>query len=554
MNGTVRPQAGDFAAEQRNYNAVLIAIVALAVTLRMPGFNESLWHDEMWSTLLKLDTFRGLVFEIATDSHPPFYNIVMFVWVHLFGDSEISVRMLPLICGLLTIALTARLAAEYGSRGAGPVAALVLAISPPHIWYSQEARQYAPLLLMLTACTLAFRRLRETNATRWFVGYALLALCLALTHYFALAYVGVFTLVAMPDRRLRSRMLWVAFLVTGIIGVYLAVRWRLNILPTQLGHLRAFGPVEAWSLMFDWYVIGGALGVPRRRETVLMLSILAVQLVLLALLIRGLYYAGDGATSASPRTSRWETLARRSELVLLLLVLPVALLTLSLLGARHFYIERGAITGLPFFAIAIGIGATSFQARLWRLMSVGLIAGFGAVVLVNYYAKSDRRTVFIANPDWRTAAHWLRQQHTLSGRPIVVVSNTPAIELLYYDHDFRLLDAPRGVWSRQFETGANPTTLRERLKSRVAPPVDTTRGKAARIYMLANPEVSLVNSVLDRERASEFFVVANRFIIARDRLRDAIASDRSFVIESVYEPKGVRLLKVRRIGAGPIRG
>jgi hypothetical protein len=182
------------------------------------------------------------------------------------------------------------------------------------------------------------------------------------------------------------------------------------------------------------------------------------------------------------------------------------------------------------------------------VLSVAVIAGFGTVVLVNYYAKSDKRTVFIANPDWRTAAHLLRQQYTSSRHPIVVVSTTPAVELLYYDHDFALIDAPRGPTSRVFAADEqNPTTLRARLKRRFAPPVDTTRGKAARVYVLGGPDLSSMNSVLARERASEFFVVVNRFIIHKDRLRDAIAADSSFVIDSVYEPKGLRLLKVRRL-------
>jgi 4-amino-4-deoxy-L-arabinose transferase-like glycosyltransferase len=542
-------------ADSRRQNLLLMVILALALVLRLPNFNESLWHDELWSTLLKLDTLRGLMFEIATDSHPPFFNVVMFVWVRLFGDSEISVRMLPLICGLLTIALTARLAGEYGSARAGAVAALILAISPPHIWYSQEARQYAPLVLMLMACTWAFHRFREPNATRWYVAYAALALCMVLTHYFALAYVGAFTVLAMPDRRIRRRMLWIAVVTASVIGVYLAIRWRLNVLPTRLGHLRGFGFVQAWSLFFDWYVIGGAFGFPDRRGISTNLGILAIQLTLFALVVRGVYRAAAASTPTESSLGRWDAFGRRWELAILLLILPLALFTLGLIGAKHFYIERSAITGLPFFAIAVGIGATSFRSRRWRVASVALIAGFGAVVLANYYARSDRRTVFIANPDWRTAAQWLRRQHKLTEPPAVIMSITPAVELLYYDHDLRLIDAPRGPTSRVFATDKqNAESLRERLKRRFSPPVDTLRGRSGRIYTLGWPDVSQVKSVLDREQASEFFVVTNRRIVNKDRLRDAIAADSSFAIDSVFEPKGLRLLRVRRVSGGPQGG
>jgi mannosyltransferase len=519
---------------------MLAAIVALALLLRLPGFNESVWYDELWSTRVILESFPALLKVIATDAHPPFYAVVMFAWIRVFGDSEISIRILPLLCGLLTIVLVARLAVAYGGPRAGPVAASILAISPPHIWYSQEARQYSLLVLLVVSCTWAFHRIRESHSTRWYVAYAVFGFCMVFTHYFAIAYLAAFTALALPDPRARARMLWIGAAITSVLVFYLAVRWRFDSLPTQLGHLRGFGVTQLWRLMFEWYVAGGVFGRPRERDTAIRVGILVLQLVLLGLLLRGLYRARVEAGPGSAPPTRWDLLGRRWELAILLLVLPLGLLAMGLVGARRFYIERSALSALPFFAVGLGIGITSFRSARWRALGTGLIAAFGVVVLISYYRNADRFTVYMPNPDWRAAAQWVQGRST-PGRPAVIVSVTPSDELLYYGRGFGLVDTP--LSSRQ----RHPGSVRERLRLYLSSPPDRLRGTTGRIYRILWPNASLIDSVLTREHVTEFFVVTNRLIVARDRMRDVVASDGSFRVEEVYEPRGLRLLRVRRV-------
>lgn len=543
------PSRSDDLAESRmlrnSETLVLIGIVMLALVLRLPGFTESLWNDEVWSTRIKLRSVVELARILVTDIHPPFYRLVMFGWIRLFGESEISVRMLPLVCGLLTIVLTAHLAVTYGGRRAAPVAALVLAISPVHIWYSQEAQQYSFLLLLLVLCTWAFHQIRQTNAKRWYVAYAILAPCLLLTHYFAFAYVAAITLLSLGDHRLRWRMLWIGLAAAAPVALLLAVKWRLGELATEAGYLRAFTPADLWGLPFEWFAIGGSLESPSVRSPAVRVGVLIVQLALLGLVARGVWHAGCRAARNGPDETRWSCYARRGELALLLLVLPLALLTLSFVGARQFYLERSALMALPFFAIALAVGVASLHSAASRAAARALIVGFGAVVLVNYYAKGDEWTVYKPNPDWRTAARWLSTEHARTGQPLVVVSVVESLELLYYERGFatRKLDtAPNAV--RAVRSGTE--SLRERLKR--AFPIPTDRGQTGRIYALPAPEPSFVHAVLDREKASEFFLARNAYWTATsDRLIDALGADGSFRIESAFEAKGIRLFRVRQL-------
>jgi 4-amino-4-deoxy-L-arabinose transferase-like glycosyltransferase len=531
---------------------MLAAILALALLLRLPGFTESVWFDELASTRVVLDNFTALLRVVATDAHPPFYAVVMFIWIHLFGDSEISIRVPPLVFGLLTIALTARLAAEYAGPRAGLVAAFVLAISPPHIWYSQEARQYSLLLLLVVLCTLAFHKLRQSPSARWYAVYAVVAFCMVFTHYFAIAYLAAFTLLAFPDRRLRARMLWIGGVIASVLAFYLFVRWRSSSLPTTLGHLRVFGLSGTFRLMLEWFIIGGALGRPAERMIIAQVGVIIVQLFLLGALIRGLWHANVAQPPGAPRVTRWDEFSRRWELTLLLFILPLALTMTGLIGAKHYYVERSALSALPFFAIAIGIGIASFDSARWRILSMAVIACFGAVVLANYYAKTDRFTVYYPNPDWRAGAQWLRER---SGQenPVVTLSSTEAEELLYYDRALGLADT-HALSANVSAEERRPGSLRQRLKDYMSPPPDTLRGRTRRLYQLVRPGVPAINDLLARERVSEFFVVTNRVVVQRDRMRDALASDPGFRIEEVFEPKGLRLLRVRRIAGDPSGG
>ena len=533
-------------------NALLLAIVALALALRLPGLNDSLWYDEMWSTHVILGSFSALVHVIGSDVHPPFYSLVMFVWIRLFGDSEISVRLLPLLCGLLTIVLTARLAVAYGWPRAAPIAALVLAISPPNIWYAHEARPYSMLVLLVVASTFAFHRIRETNVTRWYVIYALLALCMVMTHYFALAYVAAITLLAMGDARLRGRMFWIAVAIALVLALYLVARFVVGSIPGQAGHLSGFGPVEMWRLMFDWFIIGGAFGPAGSRGNAIRLLVAVVQLVLLALVVRGLLQSRTVQSGAATSDSRWAPLIRRGELPLLLLVLPLSLLAIDLAGAKQFYIERSALTALPFFAIAIGIGVASLPSTRLRVPALAVIVGFSAVVLVSYYERAgERRTVYFPKADWRGAARWLSRESSRSGRPVVVVSITPALSLVYYGPGFamrELNEAPNPAPANSDST--HSPSLRERVERRFAIPADPQRGRTGRVYILPAPEIAFADTVLLREKKSEFFLVSNRYVVGQ--LAGALEADRSFDVGTAFEGKGIRLLRVRRIGGWPV--
>jgi len=149
------------------------------------------------------------------DLHPPLSYLLFMPWIALFGTAEAAVRSLPLLLGLVSIALAGLVGRRIGGVWVGLAGAAFLAFNPLHIAYSQEARPYALAVTLTIAAHLFFLRSLGGGAARDRIVYALLVVAAVYTHYFALLALLPHGLVA----------LWL--LVTGDEGSRRAARSTL---------------------------------------------------------------------------------------------------------------------------------------------------------------------------------------------------------------------------------------------------------------------------------------------------------------------------------------
>lgn len=134
----------------------LLAILILALILRVVSLNQSLWLDEATTALVARDYGFNEVFSwfIRADFHPPLYYILVKIFTGIIGNfSEIALRVPSIIFGLVNIVVVYKIGEFLKDKKTGLMAALLLAVAPLHIYYSQEARMYS-LAAMLA--TLAF--------------------------------------------------------------------------------------------------------------------------------------------------------------------------------------------------------------------------------------------------------------------------------------------------------------------------------------------------------------------------------------------------------------
>lgn len=130
-------------------------ILFLSLGLRLITLNQSLWLDEAINVVSaqRWDFFSFVTQYPIGDFHPPAYFALLWIWGHLFGFSEISVRLPSVILGVLTVGFTYLIGKELGNKKAALTGALLMAVAPLHVYYSQEARMYS---LAAFSVTLSF--------------------------------------------------------------------------------------------------------------------------------------------------------------------------------------------------------------------------------------------------------------------------------------------------------------------------------------------------------------------------------------------------------------
>lgn len=225
--------------------ALLCAILFLALALRSFRLDgQSLWSDEGVSVALAQRDLATIAQDAARDIHPPLYYYLLHFWIRLFGSSEIAVRSLSVLCGLLLVFSTYLLGIALFDERVALVASFLAAIYPFQIYYSQETRMYI-LVALLGAISLflslQFARAtkEEATASLWpsLTLYTLFITLALYTHYFAFTILLVanvayaLRLLRAPSaRKWRPLALWS---LSQLLVILLYLPW-LNFAKEQL--------------------------------------------------------------------------------------------------------------------------------------------------------------------------------------------------------------------------------------------------------------------------------------------------------------------------------
>src|SRR5437763_6566136 len=166
---------------------VLLGLVATGAALRFATLEtQSFWIDEGYTVHLLRGSLSGLVHGIPrTEETPPLYYALAWLWTRPFGTAEAGVRSLSALFGTATIPVAYLLARRLASQRAGLVAAALTAFNPLLVWYSQEARAYALLVLLSGLSILLFLRALDSGSRRTLVQWAIVSALTLTPHYFA---------------------------------------------------------------------------------------------------------------------------------------------------------------------------------------------------------------------------------------------------------------------------------------------------------------------------------------------------------------------------------
>jgi len=199
--------------------ALLVALAAAGIALRFAALDRSYWFDEL-ATLNSVDasSLRVVLQNTSQDNQPPLYNSAVYAWIGAFGLSEVAVRSLSVLFGLLAL-FTPWLARAALSRTQKLLICTILCLMPLPIRYAQEARNYSLMFLLSATCLFCYYEIlcaKARQATQQLLPlqgllYASLIL-LAFSHIFGLILAASFLAVMFWQQpRLLGRVLLVVF-------------------------------------------------------------------------------------------------------------------------------------------------------------------------------------------------------------------------------------------------------------------------------------------------------------------------------------------------------
>ena len=353
--GTPRERLTSLLA-QRNVQ-LIAAITAGAGLLRFASLGaQSLWYDEAVTVSLVEKPLGAMLRSLpSTETAPPFYYSVAWVWVRLFGSSDFALRSLSAAAGTITVPVVYAAARVLVSHRAGLITATLAMCSPLLVWYSQEARAYSLLVLLSSLSLLAFALAWRTPTPKR-VGWWGVVSCLAVATYYYAAFLALAEAALLVSRHRRHRAIRLA---TGVV-----VGMGAMLLPLAAVQARTGNAVWIHSIPFHWRV----------EETVRQLVTPAPAPL----------YAGASAAGESSRE---------------LWILAVAVLVLAVAAALRYGSRRerhgalialtlgGAVIVAPLVLSVIGPlvldergDAFLYRAVLpaWTPVTIAIAAGFGA--------------------------------------------------------------------------------------------------------------------------------------------------------------------------------
>lgn len=359
-------------------SVALVAIVLLGWTVRLYALGAgSLWYDETVSAYLASLDLSAMIAHTVGDIHPPLYYALLHVWSLLAGNTEFSLAFFSLAFGILLVTTVQRVARAVSGPTAGWLAALLAAISPFSLWYSQEVRMYTlGSLLALISTWLMVRLLDDRPQDRrpsdfiFLLGYVLATAA------------GLYSLYYFVFLILAQNAMLLAWALSGTGAPWSRLSGRAPALR------RWYASQAAVALLYlPWLPVALHQAtqppVPPWRGPVSVLQASAESFTALAfgqsvdasiwwpavLLIAGLYVAGvrelrRGATSGSPEVAPSPALVLTGHTWI-----PIALILLISLAVPLYHV-RYVFTYAATFSIVVAAGLVT--AARWRASAAAL--------------------------------------------------------------------------------------------------------------------------------------------------------------------------------------
>lgn len=384
----------------------VLAVILAGIAARSWQIRYSFEDDEIFSASLASSNIADVLVRSLRDAtHPPLYNILLHVWLSLFGTSELSARALSVLfaCGFLVFAY--RLLRRYLEPWLALATLAVFALSPFFVYYGQQVRPYS-LIGMLSAANLyLFFRVMDAPDGRWPVRvWALSAVALVYSQYIGVLFVAgqiVYAIYCLRAGAVRIFKYGAAAMLSVMPWLISAILWSPAARTDPLHQISWMTPPTPKDLVWFYATLFGTRY--PIRWLVLVLGLLAAA------------YAYRKVTA--------RRIPHEHVLILVMAVgLPLFVYALSVWGPKPVFVSRQLTGAALAFLMVVGVMLGSLP-RPYAAAAVLFLVGWCAASVPAALPRN-------MNTPWRDTAEWIARNY--GSRGVLVGDSTDQPHLRYY--------------------------------------------------------------------------------------------------------------------------
>lgn len=386
----------------KNKLILLLGILFIGLFLRVYDLgNESIWLDEGYS-IRYANLNLPQIISLQDNGLPPLYYIILHWWIHLFGDSEFSIRFPSVIFGFFAILMIYKIGSQIFDKDVGVLSSLLLGLSIFHIHYSQEARTYSLSVLLTLLSMYFFMKLLKKRSHIALIGYILFSILLMYSHVFGLfiiisqnIYLFTLFLLSKEDYKLNLKK-WI-LIQTVLIALF--APWIKSLIIQVLEVAKSSSP---------------SIPVPSIRSIINSFSTYSGSrlLMLLFLILSSFsiisYEKTNGNTDwknffKSVESYCWKIRFLNTNKIYLLLAWLLTPIILPFIISRFstpIYYTKYTIVASVAFYLLVAKGISSISHKYVKSIIISVIIAFSFLYVWEYYTKINKE-------QWKDVANYI---------------------------------------------------------------------------------------------------------------------------------------------------
>jgi len=414
---------------------ILLFIFGVITRLFRIG-QESLWLDEALSISLaqKADIHQviaNLHYAAWDDAHPIFYYFLLHYWIEAFGTSEIALRSLSAIFGILIVLFTYYIGEKLFDKNVGIIASILLLVNPVSVWYSQEARMYTLFSLLILLSTYILFQLFLMQNIKYSVLYILTSILLIYTHYIGLLVLSLHAIFIFINILIQKNVEFLKRMVIIYVAIaILYLPWIPNMMLTI-----STGKAACWmtpptlreGLGALIYVIGIIRNDPVALfGRVIPNSILSIEYMVLSLII--LVILAAVILESLPKLTHF------CSFTAIISIIPALIFIISIYIKPIFSIRQiSSFSPELIFLIAIGLVSIRDSKYLKHLSANNIFAILLLIILLHSSISTYMIYAYETKDNWRDLADYMG--NNVQCNDIILINNIFCVEPFNYYFD-----------------------------------------------------------------------------------------------------------------------